>query len=145
MRPLLLDVNVVLTAFRDDHPRHPVARPWFDAAVRAPNGFAVPAVVWTSFLRLATHPRVFDPPTPMSDAYEFIESTRGQPEFLAAEPGHRHLDVVRRLCEEGEATGDLVPDAVIAAIAVEHGLVVASFDRDFARLRSVPHVIPGLG
>ena len=58
-------------------------------------------------------------------------------------PGPRHLELLRRVCEEDNATGDLVSDAMLAAIALEHDCVVASLDRDFARFSSVDHVIPG--
>ncbi|MGL4744191.1 MAG: type II toxin-antitoxin system VapC family toxin [Phycicoccus sp.] len=143
MRSVLLDVNVLVASFRQDHPSHDLARPWFDSVVASPQGFAVPATVWASFLRIVTHPRVFDPPSSVPEAFEFIDATRGQPGHLRAEPGPRHHLLLRRLCDEADARGDLVPDAVIGALAVEHGHAVASFDRDFARFDSVVSVRPG--
>ncbi|MGL5858861.1 MAG: type II toxin-antitoxin system VapC family toxin [Angustibacter sp.] len=141
MRPFLLDVNVLLAAFRQDHPQHSIVRPWFDEAVTSP-GVAVPAMVWTSFVRLATHRRVFDPPACLADVFAFVDAVRAQPDYLVVDPGPRHLMLLRQLCEESDATGDLVPDAAIGALAVEHGCTVASLDRDFARFASVSHVIP---
>ncbi len=145
MRPLLLDVNVLLAAFREDHPQHQSLRPWFDSTTAAADGFAVPATVWASFLRVVTHRRVFDPPSSVSEAFGFIDATRGQPTYLPADAGPRHLTLLRRLCDEADASGDLVPDAVIGALAVENGCTVATLDRDFARFDSVPSVRPEPG
>jgi len=140
---LVLDVNVLLAAHRDDHPKHGTVRPWFVSLLAASGDFGVPSFVWSSFLRLATHRRVFVVPTPLEDAFDFIEATTAQPGHVAAEPGDRHLALVRRLCLEAEASGDLVPDAVLGAIAVEHGATVVTLDRDFARFDSVRRVRPG--
>ena len=140
---LLIDVNVVLAAHRDDHPQHAVVRPWFDALVEGGEAFAVPAFVWASFLRIATNRRIFEIPTPLANAFAFVEATSAQPGHLAIGPGAGHLRLLRRLCDEGAATGDLVPDAVIAAVALEHGCRVATLDRDFARFESVQRISPG--
>jgi len=134
---LLLDVNVVLAAHRDDHPHHGTVRAWFDAMVRGGERFAVPLLVWGSFLRLATNRRVFEIPTPREDAFAFVDAVCAQPAHLAIGPGPRHLALLRRLCEEADALGDLVADAALAAIALEHGAEIVTLDRDFARFESV--------
>jgi toxin-antitoxin system PIN domain toxin len=141
---LLLDVNVVLAAHRDDHPHHRQVRPWLDALLGSGDDFGVPTAVWASFLRLATNRRIFVEPTPLEAAFGFVEAMVAQPGHLAIEPGVRHLALVRRLCDEGEAVGDLLPDAVLGAIALEHGATVATLDRDFARFPSVAVRRPGL-
>ena len=140
---LVLDVNVVLAAYREDHAHHTVVRSWFDEMLAAAEPFAVPLVVWASFLRLTTSRRAFPVPTPRADAFAFVEAVSAHPRHLRVEPGPRHLELLRRICDEGDATGDLVPDAVIAAIALEHRCGVASLDRDFARFPSVGFVRPG--
>ena len=139
---LLLDVNVVLLAHRRDHPEHAPVRRWFDSVASGPEAFAVPTVVWASFLRLATSRRIFTLPTPLDDAFAFVDAVCRQPNHLLLSPGPHHLALLRRMCEEADAAGDLVPDAVLAAIALEHGCDVASLDRDFARFPSIRHVIP---
>ena len=139
---LLLDVNVVLAAHRGDHPHHEPVRAWFDAMLGGEERFAVPALVWGSFLRLATNRRIFEVPTPRSDAFAFAEATCAQPLHLPIGPGPRHLPLLRELCDEADASGDLVADAAIAAIAVEHGCEVVTLDRDFARFPSVRHRRP---
>jgi toxin-antitoxin system PIN domain toxin len=140
---LVLDVNVVLVAHRDDHPDHATLRRWFDDMLEGTERFSVPTVVWGSFLRLATKRGILDPPSSLSQAFAFIESVCAQPHYVPLEPGPSHLQLLRQVCEDSAATGDLVPDAVIAAIALEHGCAVASLDRDFARFSSIEHVIPG--
>jgi len=140
---LVLDVNVVLVAHRDDHPDHATLRGWFDEILVGTEPFSVPTVVWGSFLRLATKRGILDPPSSLSQAFAFIEAVRAQPHYLSLEPGPQHFELLRRVCEDSGATGDLVPDAIIAAIALEHGGAVASLDRDFARFSSIQHVIPG--
>ena len=137
----LLDVNVVLAAHRDDHPQHAAVRPWFDQLIASDDPFTVPMLNWASFLRLATNRRIFRVPTPRADAWTFVETTATQPHHILLGPGPRHLTLLRRLCEEGDAVGDLVPDAVIAGVAAEHGCAVATLDRDFARFPSVRHLL----
>lgn len=134
---LLLDVNVVLAAHRGDHPHHDEVRRWFDELLAGSETFTVPLAVWASFLRLATNRRIFEVPSPRAAAFAFVEATNAQPRHLAAAAGPRHLVLLRQLCEEGDATGDLVPDAVIAALAAEHSAEIVTLDRDFARFPSV--------
>lgn len=139
----VLDVNIVVAAHRDDHGHHQQARPWLDRLLAGPDGLSLPALVCGSFLRLVTHRRVFAQPTPRVDAFAFLTSLRAQPRHVSTEPGPRHLTLLERICDEADATADLVPDAVLAAIALEHACTVATLDRDFARFGSVPHVRPG--
>jgi len=139
---LLLDVNVVVAAHRVDHAQHSSVRPWFDDLLDGTQRFSVPTVVWASFVRLATSRRVFPRPTPLKQTFEFVESVCAQEHYVTVGPGSKHLALLQEVCIEGDATGDLVPDAVLAAIALEHGCTVVSFDRDFARFSSIQHVIP---
>ncbi len=139
---LLLDVNVVLAAHRYDHPHHPCVRSWFDAMLAGEERFTVPALVWASFLRLATSRRIFGVPTPRPEAFAFVEATCAQPCYLPVSPGPRHLTILRQLCDEADAVGDLIADAAIAAVAAEHGCEVVTLDRDFVRFESVRHRRP---
>jgi len=129
----VLDVNVLVAANRSDHPHHRPARDWLEDASRKGERFAAVDLVAGSFLRLVTSHRIVKEPETISDAADFVRSLRAQPNHVDAAPGPRHLDLLERLCAAADATGDLVPDAQLAAIAVEHGGTVVSFDRDFAR------------
>jgi uncharacterized protein len=129
----LLDVNIILAAHRDDHPDFSIASKWLAGTLSRGEQFGVPWMVWWSFLRLATNRRIFPVPTPIDAALAFITALRSQPQHLNIEAGASHLDVLTRVCIDGQASGDLVPDAALAALAMEHGAEVVSFDRDFAR------------
>lgn len=135
----LLDVNVVLAIHRGDHANHDVARSWFDSILEGRERFTVPAAVWGSFLRIATNRRVYEVPSPREDAFEFVEAVSAQPNHLAVSVGPQHLELLREICDQSDATGDLVPGAVIATIAAEHACEVITFDRDFLRFESIPH------
>lgn len=140
---ILLDVNVVLAAHRDDHPQHAAVRPWFDQLMASDQSFTVPDTVWASFVRIATHRRVFEIPTPIDAAFAFLDAVRRQPGHVSIVPGERHLAVFEDLCRDTDAAGDLAPDAYLAAIALERGCVLASFDRDYARFEQLEWRIPG--
>jgi uncharacterized protein len=129
----LLDVNVVLAAHRSDHPDYSVASKWLSGLIASGERFGVPWLVLWSFLRLATNRRIFPVPTPMDDALAFITALRSQAQHVPVDAGLGHLDVLTKVCTDGQASGDLVPDAALAALAMEHGGEVVSFDRDFAR------------
>lgn len=136
---LLLDVNIVLAAQRLDHAHHQPVRRWFDTLLADERPFTVPTLVWGSFLRLTTNRRIFTVPTPLTDAFAFVDAVCRQPQHFSLAPGERHLALVQRLCEEADATGDLVPDAVIGAVALEHDCEIVTLDRDFARFPSLRH------
>lgn len=135
----LLDINVVLALYREDHPQHTLATEWFDRLRDGHGEFTVPATVWVAVLRLATNRRVFPVTSTRAQVFAFWDALRAQPEHVVMEPGARHLALVRQTCDEADAKADLVPDAVIAAIAVEHHCEIVTFDRDFARFPSVRH------
>lgn len=136
---LLLDVNILLAAHREDHPHHRPVRQWFDDLLAGDDPFTVPTMVWGSFLRLATSRRIFTVPTPLVAAFAFVHATCAQPHHLLTGPGERHLALLHRLCEEADASGDLVADAIVGAVALEYGADVVTLDRDFARFPSVRH------
>lgn len=94
-------------------------------------------LVVSGFLRVVTHPRIFTPPTPLERALEFAEALRSQPHCIVLAPGERHWSIFTRLCRVGEARGNLVPDAYLAALAIESGSELATTDRDFARFEEL--------
>ena len=129
----LVDVNVLVYAFREDAPGHAAHRAWVETMVSGDEAYAVSAHVLAGFLRIVTHPRVFHPPTPLEAALEFAEAFRSRPNAVPVAPGERHWEIFVRLCHEGGATGNLAPDAWLAALAIEWGCEFVTTDRDFAR------------
>ncbi|MGH7867318.1 MAG: type II toxin-antitoxin system VapC family toxin [Candidatus Dormibacteraceae bacterium] len=133
----LLDVNILVSAYRSDHANYPITAPWLKALLESNEPFGMPKVVQWSFLRITTHPRIYSIPTPPDKAMEFINILGSEPGHIAMEAGPFHMEHLTRLCQESDVSGDLFPDAILAAIAVEHGAEVISFDRDFARFPGV--------
>jgi len=130
---VLLDVNILVYAYREDSPRHGDVRPWLDEVINGNAAFGVSELVLSGFLRIVTHPRVFDPPTPIAQAIEFVRALREQPHCLIVKPGDRHWDIFLGLCLDVHAKGNVVPDAYLAALAIESGSEWVTTDRDFAR------------
>ncbi len=129
----LVDVNVLVYAFREDAPRHAEYRAWVNATVLGDEAYAVSDQVLSGFLRVTTHPRVFRPATPMARALAFAEAFRGRPNAVPVVPGDRHWDIFVRLCRTARARGNLVADAWLAALAIESGCEFVTTDGDFAR------------
>lgn len=133
----LLDVSVVVAAHRDDHPQFEAARRWLEGTLKSVEYFCVPDLIGGSFVRIVTNRRIFITPTPLVDAFEYLRSLRAQSGHVLLAPGPRHLDLFEQLCRDSDSTGDLTADAQLAAIAVEHGAEIVSFDRDFARFEGL--------
>lgn len=129
----LLDVNVLLYAFRDAAPDHAKYRAWLESAISADEPLGISELVLSSFVRIATHPRVFDPPASVDEALAFTAALRSAPNAVTVAPGPRHWSLFEQLCRTGGARGNLVADAYLAALAVESGCELVTTDRDFAR------------
>ena len=108
-------------------------RQWLEARGDAEGAVGLSDLVLSGFLRVATHPRVFNPPTPLEDALAFVEALRTQPNCVRLSPGRRNRNIFTRLCREAEAQGNLIPDAYLAALAIESGSEWITTARDFDR------------
>ena len=130
---ILLDANLLIYAHVAAFPQHPAARAWLDAQLSggAPVGLPWPSLL--GFLRIVTNPRIFEQPEPISEAWEQVT------EWLACEsawipnPGERHGEVLAGFLADPGVRANLVQDAHLAALALEHGLLLCSTDGDFAR------------
>jgi toxin-antitoxin system PIN domain toxin len=130
---ILLDVNVLVYAHREDAADHKRFREWLAEMVSRAEPYAVSDLVLSGFLRVVTHPRVFRSPTPLPTALQFVEALRGRPNFVALHPGRRHWEIFIDLCRSAGVKGNLVPDAYHAALAIESGSEWITMDRGFAR------------
>lgn len=127
-----VDVNVLVYAHRPESPRHDGYRSWLEEARRGVEPLGIPGMVQSGFVRVVTHPRVFKEPTPLDTALEFIEAVRGSPATVPIAPGERHWGIFTDLCRQLDARGNRVPDAFLAAMAIEQGATFVSADRGFA-------------
>ena len=130
---VLFDVNVLVYAFREDAPDHASFRNWLEGVTSSESAFGLSDVVLSGFLRIVTHPRLFNPPTPLEYALPFVEALRAQPNCVLIAPGARHWAIFAALCRDTDARGNLIPDAYLAALAIESGSEFISTDRDFSR------------
>ncbi|WP_154759656.1 type II toxin-antitoxin system VapC family toxin [Amycolatopsis pithecellobii] len=130
---MLVDANVLLYAVNKDAPNHEAARSWLDRALSVGGSVGFTWVVLLAFLRISTHPNIFRNPLPSNLAFETVEQWLDQPGAVVLQPTPRHLGVLRGLLRSIGTAGNLVNDAHLAAIAVEHGADVMSFDADFTR------------
>jgi len=130
---VLFDVNVLVYAHRADAPNHTAYRQWLEGIVNGPTAYGVSELVISGFIRVVTHPRVFDPPSTLSEALTFAKQVRDQPHAVLRHPGPRHWDIFISLCKNTNLKGNLVPDAYLAALAIESGCEWVTTDRDFSR------------
>jgi uncharacterized protein len=130
---LLPDVNILVYAHRRDAPDHPLFRQWLEGLINGDEAYGISDLVLSGFLRVVTHPRVFDPLSPLNEALTFTGDLRTRPNCVRVVPGPRHWDLFVSLCRRGGAYGNLVPDAYLAALAIESGSEWITTDRGFAR------------
>jgi toxin-antitoxin system PIN domain toxin len=130
---LLPDVNVLVAAHRVAAPRHQEARRWLVSALGGGEVVALCLPVVSGLIRVGTSHRVFVPPSTHDEVFAFITHLAAHPSTIWVNPGRQHLRLLEELCRGADARGDLVSDAVIAALAMEAGATVVTYDRDFAR------------
>lgn len=129
----LIDVNVLVYAHRSDSPNHLEYLRWLKTTIESDQAYGIADIVLSGFLRITTHPRIFHPPSDTSDALTFIEEVRNQPNCVHIAPGSRHWSIFTSLCRSANIRGNLVPDAYLAALALESGSDWVTTDRGFGR------------
>lgn len=130
---ILVDANILLYAEDSLQSRHQQARAWWDGQL---SGTGVVCLCWTvlsAFIRIGTNPRVFEHPLSLEQALARVQSWLDQPCTRVVRPTERHWTVFKQVLTDGQAVANLVTDAHLAALAIEHGCELASTDSDFAR------------
>ncbi len=133
----VVDANVLLYAVNADAPHHRTARRWLDAELNGTGTVGFAWVVLLAFLRLSTNASLFPRPLASEDAFDIVEAWLGQPTAIVLHPTARHVALLRGLLEPLGTAANLVDDAHLAGLALEHGAELVSFDSDFARFRGV--------
>ena len=126
------DVNVLVGAFRSDATHHYLCRAWLDGAVSGREPLGLSELVLSGVLRVLTHPRIFHPPTPAEAAMAFVDAVLAQPDATPLRPGNGHWRIFRGLFAARRLTGNRVPDAYHAALAMEHGCEWVTLDHGFS-------------
>jgi len=130
---ILLDANILLYAYDTRSPQHVAARGWLERQLSGVAPVLFPWHTLTAFLRIVTNPRAVFTPLSMVEASECVDAWLARSVSRLALPTERHWQVLRGLLIDAQAPAALVPDAHLAALAIEHGAVLYSTDRDFAR------------
>jgi uncharacterized protein len=130
---ILVDTNLLVYAYVVSLPQHQATVNWLDSQLNGNNIVALPWPSLLSFTRLVTNPRVFERPALVKSAWAQVEKWLDSPSVRIATPGDRHRGILAELVKNSVDRSDLVPDAHLAAIAIENGFTLCSSDRDFAR------------
>lgn len=133
----LIDANVLIYAVNEADPKHEESRAWLDDALGGRESIGFAGVVVLAFLRLSTKVGLFPDPLPVEDALARLRAWTEQPVAVLVEATPRHLDILAGLLTEVGTGGNLVSDAHLAALALEHDATVVSYDHDFGRFTGV--------
>jgi toxin-antitoxin system PIN domain toxin len=134
---MLVDANLLLYAVDEAAPAHDGAAAWLEEQL---NGSRRVGLAWeslTAFVRIVTHPRASDHPLRPANAWRLVEEWLAAPTTWIPQATDNHADVLGELIRKYHVAGKLVPDAHLAALAIEHGLEVCSADTDFARFTEI--------
>ena len=139
---ILTDANLLLYAYNVDAAEHETARQWLEKQLSGSDLFCFAWQTITAFLRISTNQRAFAAPLSLKEATSIVSEWLERPQTVLLTPGEKHWAIFQKLLESGQATGPLVMDAHLAALALEHGAVLASTDRDFSRFAGMNLINP---
>ena len=139
---ILVDANLLLYAYNLSAPEQPRAGAWLAERLSQSEsvGFCWPAL--GAFLRLSTNRTVFPSPYSIEEATAIVDSWLERRMVVLLEPGPRYWSIVRALLERSNARGPFVADALLAALALEHGATLATHDQDFLRFPELRTIDP---
>ena len=140
---ILPDVNVLVHAFRADSSNHALCWNWLESVINGDIRFGMSPQVLSGVIRVLTSPRIFAQPSTTEEAIGFCDLLMVQSHCVVVQPGAQHWHIFSRLCREVNASGNLVPDAWFAALAMESGCEWITLDRDFARFKGLRWSLPG--
>lgn len=127
------DVNVLLNGRDQTARQHATARRWLETALSGSETVGLAWTVLLGFMRISTNPRVYDQPLSVAEALDQLDKWIELPSTALVTPTSRHRTILRDLIEASGTAANLTTDAHLAALAIEHGATLASFDGDFHR------------
>jgi uncharacterized protein len=134
---ILPDVNVLIYAFRVDSADHSQYKNWLTELVNGDAAYGMAPQVLSSLARICTHPRIYRESSTIEEALAFCNVLLEAPNATVISPQDRHWSIFQTLCARSKATGNLVPDAWLAALAIEAGCEWITTDGDFARFEGL--------
>lgn len=138
----LLDSSTLLHAYDPDFRHYPKSRAWLEKTFSDPEKVGLAWVAILAFLRISTNPRAFRRPFSVEEASRIVSEWLDRPNTVVLEAGQRHWEILSGILSTARARGDLVMDAHLASLAIEHGAVVCTDDRDFARFPGLKTLDP---
>jgi uncharacterized protein len=139
---VVVDANVLLYAVDTASNHHEQSRSWVDSSLDGAEAVGLAWIALLAFIRIGTNPAILPTPMTVDEATGQVEVWLGAPAAVVAQPTARHAGVLRGLLSESGTAGNLTTDAHLAALAIEHGADLVSYDRDFARFAGVRHRLP---
>ena len=139
----LFDVNIYVHAHRKDSPHHEICAGFLTDQLEKNHPAGYSPLALSGFIRVATHPKIFNPPSSISKALDFCESVTELSNSVPVLPGKAHWRIFTHLLREYQGKGNLVPDVWFAALAAEHGCTWVTTDRDYSRFEGLKtHFLP---
>lgn len=139
---ILIDANILIYAAVEDMPNHDLAKDWLEEKFNIHHKVAMPWISLIAFLRITTNARVFQKPLTIEQATSQISDWLEQEQVWIPQETTNHFKIITQLLNELGVAGNLVTDIHLAALSIEHGLTLCSFDRDFAKFKSVKWINP---
>lgn len=133
----LMDVNILVYAHREDVDNHEKFLYWLESVVNGNTDYGYSELVLSGFLRVVTHPKVFEIPTPIEDALKFIQQIKSQQNAVKIAPKDRHWLIFEELMRATNAKGNFIPDAYHAALAIESGCQWVTTDKGFKKFKGL--------
>ncbi|MDX2506165.1 MAG: type II toxin-antitoxin system VapC family toxin [Gammaproteobacteria bacterium] len=133
----LVDVNILVYAHREDVDNHDKFCYWLESVINANSDYGYSELVLSGFLRVVTHPKVFETPTPLEEAIKFVRQIKSQPNSVKIIPKERHWAIFEDLIRMTGAKGNFIPDAYHAALAIESGCQWVTTDKGFKKFKGL--------
>jgi toxin-antitoxin system PIN domain toxin len=138
----VLDANLLIYAYNADAPQQKAAALWITELFESGETIGLPWMTVWAFIRICTNPRIWEHPRPVKDVFAIVSQWLAETGVVLLEPGPRHWELLQPLVTKHKAAGPLLTDAVLAAIAIEHGALLASTDQDFGRFQGLRWINP---
>lgn len=133
----LMDVNVLVYAHREDADNHSDYREWLESIINGDAAYAYSELVLSGFLRVVTHPKVFETPSPLASALHFVHQLKAPPHAINLLPGPMHWKLFTQCLEQIDAKGNDIQDAYYAALAIEWNCEWVTTDKGFKRFKDL--------